>query len=1109
MPLKTAKPVVDPKVEPTVAPVEPPAVPAAQEGQPAPEVPNVQIPLSILDEDPSAPHIELDSKDNPVGVNPNEANAQADQLKAIQSGTEVATERPGGSGAALDATLTDNAQFNKTAQADAALSKTPVVGRAVQAVTGGLRDSLENTLNAAGMTSGWPEVPKGNTIAESVTRGVSQFFGDFIGAGKLLKAGNLLQGAGKIVTYGRTALQGATSDALAFDPLEARMSNLIQDSPSLANPITEYLASNADDSQLEGRLKNAIEGCVLGVAADGLLAAVKGTKRVIAARLKGGDKAAAKVEAEVADEIETITSHGKIGKVTPLPGTAGAAPELMSPELKSHIVERLAHPEGFPITPGTDFNLDKMIESPDGGKQAIELVSGALAPEIDKLKGGIQTLKETEELADILGEKAPELALHLAKDAKDASSAAARLVAGKRLLISTAGQVSQMAEAVRNGLGDSAKLSKMMDFMGSLQTNLKAVQTGAARTTSAGRIEITPDLLTDLVMAGGDARKVARILDPQTLLQRVTAAFTTIRVNNMLANPITQATNIVGGAVKTFLMPAERIIGGVLSLNKGAIKDGLRTYTALVSNAKDSLRMAGKALKLEAPVLAAKDSVLDGVPATRSLGNSWLAQAVRLPTRLMMTADEFFKQVNYRSSIQVDAVEEGLAKGLKGKELTKHISDSINESLDTFGAAKLIGERQRNALERAKRATYTQDLESAAIQGFDKWARGFAPLNVLVPFRKAPWNILKDATHHVPGAGALASKEFRADWVAGGSRRAEVIGKMAVGTAFATATASFMASGNISGKRPKGAVMPDGWQPYSIKMGDTWVSYQKVEPFGTMLGTIADYCQIANHATEQDRDNMVGSVMVAMAANLSNKTYLQGLGDIVDLAESGEPDKWEAFARKFAATSALPAYLGQAAKEADPHTHQAWDLKEEVMRRIPGFSDELPPMRNILGAPVDHSNGTFMVSPFALSKDTPEPVMKELSRLSQREGGFTMPDRVMGKVEMTHQQYDRLLELSGTMKIHGHTLMEALNDAVGSAKYKDLGDSRGTYGSAKRDWLNLLVGKYRLAAGAKLREEDKVLKAAWIQDKINKGAVKADRTDIFKSLADLNSNNQQ
>ncbi len=1104
MPLKKTKadkvePVVAPTVEPEVAPEATPAV------QPLP-----QIPLSALDEpagDPNAAHIELDDQGLPVGVNPNLANGLADELASKKGSTEIPTERPG-SQSQLDATLEGNKEFNKTANAADDLSKTSLLGRGVNAVAGGLRDSIENTLNAGGMTSGTSEVPKGDSIAESVTRGVSQFFGDFIGAGKLLKAGKILQGTGKVVSYGRAAIQGAASDALAFDPLEARMSNLIQDSPSLANPITEYLASDADDSQLEGRLKNAIEGCVLGLAADGLLAAVKGTKRVIAARLKGGDKAAAKVEAEVAEEIETITSHGKVGKVTPLPGTAGAAPELMSPELKAQIVDNLGKPPTGTIV-GQDFNVSKFLDAPDGGLHAIDEVSTALAPEIDKLKGGIQTLKETEELADILGTKAPELATALARDAKDASSAAARLVAGKRLLISTAGQVSQMAEAVRNGLGDSVKLSKMMDFMGSLQMNLKAVQTGAARTTSAGRITITPDLLTDLVMAGGDARKVARILDPQTLLQRGTAAFTTIRVNNMLANPITQATNIVGGAVKTFLMPAERIIGGALSLNKGAIKDGLRTYTALISNAKDSLRMAGKALKLESPVLAAKDSVLDGVPATRSLGNSWLAQAVRLPTRLMMTADEFFKQVNYRSAIQVDAMEEGLSKGLKGDALTKHVTDSINDSLDTFGTAKLTGERQRSALERAKRATYTQDLENAAIAGFDKWARSFAPLNVLVPFRKAPWNILKDATHHVPGLGAATSKEFRADWVAGGSRRAEVIGKMAVGTAFATAVTSFVASGTVSGKRPKGAVMPDGWQPYSFKMGDTWVSYQKVEPFGTVLGTIADYCQIANHATEQDRDNMVGSVMVAMAANLSNKTYLQGLGDIVELAESGEPDKWEAFARKFAATSALPAYLGQAAKEADPHTHQAWDLKEEVMRRIPGFSDELPPMRNILGAPVDHSSGTFMVSPFALSKDTPEPVMRELSRLSQREGGFAMPDRVMGKVELSHQQYDRLLELSGTMKLHGHTLMEALNDAVGSAKYKDLGDSRGTYGSAKRDWLNLLVGKYRLAAGAKLREEDKVLKAAWIQDKINKGAVKADRTDIFKSLAGLNTNNEQ
>ena len=60
---------------------------------------------------------------------------------------------------------------------------------------------------------------------------------------------------------------GAMADFIAFKEHEERFSNFIQNT-SLANPISEYLASDKSDNWLEGRLKNTLEGMGLGALAE-------------------------------------------------------------------------------------------------------------------------------------------------------------------------------------------------------------------------------------------------------------------------------------------------------------------------------------------------------------------------------------------------------------------------------------------------------------------------------------------------------------------------------------------------------------------------------------------------------------------------------------------------------------------------------------------------------------------------------------------------------------------------------------------------------------------------------------------------------------------------
>jgi len=124
---------------------------------------------------------------------------------------------------------------------------------------------------------------RSQTFVGTLGEGVTQFLTGFIPAagvasrvGALTKVGKAGKKALNLKGY---AAAGAVADFGVFQAQEERLSNLVQAFPSLANPVTEYLAADEDDGEIEGRFKNTIEGLALGGMADSLFAGVKAIKR--------------------------------------------------------------------------------------------------------------------------------------------------------------------------------------------------------------------------------------------------------------------------------------------------------------------------------------------------------------------------------------------------------------------------------------------------------------------------------------------------------------------------------------------------------------------------------------------------------------------------------------------------------------------------------------------------------------------------------------------------------------------------------------------------------------------------------------------------------------
>ncbi|MBC9129956.1 hypothetical protein FcAc13_01375 [Frischella sp. Ac13] len=127
---------------------------------------------------------------------------------------------------------------------------------------------------------------------------MSQFLVGFI---PMFKASKFIRPLQKMGSWGKGMIAGSVTDFVVFNPHEERLSNLIQQFPELANPVTEYLQAKPDDNAAEGRLKNSLEGLLIGSLAEPLTRSLRLLKY---ARIK---ITATEVRTKVHYKIDTVT----------------------------------------------------------------------------------------------------------------------------------------------------------------------------------------------------------------------------------------------------------------------------------------------------------------------------------------------------------------------------------------------------------------------------------------------------------------------------------------------------------------------------------------------------------------------------------------------------------------------------------------------------------------------------------------------------------------------------------------------------------------------------------------------------------------------------------
>ncbi len=801
----------------------------------------------------------------------------------------------------------------------------------------------------------------------------------------------------------------------------------------------------------------------------------------------GGANDLTPVEQAFKSRLDAHLNSGKpLEENPPLPpGPAQKISGASEPEINPSTMGGIAFGQKLPEMAG-NIKL-KNIDADYGPKKALVDFSDQYKGKIDEARRGKITLETTRLLADDLGISETQLL----KRRKGQAWNAEELLGARDLLNSSAQRIVKIRDEFYKKGPDKITDEDLLTFNlemrkhAAIQAEVSGLTAEAGRALSSFRIlseakkkagsvqslldqaggrEINREMLDKLLAIDPNDQAALNGFVKKSLFARTRDQVYEYWINAILSSPKTHAANIASNTLAT--------------LSRTMIEKPVAAITESVlakSQGRAPTRFLGE---VPAEIVGSVSGVLDAVKAFKhtfetgvsSLGPNKteltrdvaipgrLGKIIRVPTRMLAAADEFFKTVVYRGEISSLAYRKAKTEGLKGDAIGKRMDDillNIDKHPDI----------QKGAWREAQYRTFTKPLGKFGTQLIRlRDTSGIA--KYIVPFIKTPTNVMKYALERAPlTSQAVLIKKIRAGELKGADL-SDQIAKMAVGSALAVPIVMWAKSGIVTGSGPKdtkerNAMRRTGWQPYSIKVGDKYVSYARFEPLGSQLGLVADFSTMDIDKEGEDKANrLAGQIAYSIGNNVLNKTFMQQLSNLVDA--TSDPGRYGKNFTTRLATSFVPNIVASAAGAADKTVRNPADIGQAMKTKIPGVGKNVVPRRDIWGQEIQNEGNPVyrFLFPANISADKNSKVDEEILRLEMSPG---MPDKYLTikkeKVNLTEQEYDDFIVKSGEMA------RKNVERFVNSRGYERMDDQ------AKKDRIEALISDARSSVRDRLKIE--------------------------------------
>jgi hypothetical protein len=777
--------------------------------------------------------------------------------------------------------------------------------------------------------------------------------------------------------------------------------------------------------------------------------------------------------------------------------------------------------------PGEVFINWGRINTAEDVQAAMRDMADAFKGDVDEARRGVQTNDVTRELAERLGLSVDDILNRRRGEPWNAETAlAARRIytaSGEQLLAA-----AQRAAAPDASDVDQVAFRKMMAVHYAIQSEVLAARTETARALQSWSIpaeggRVPTRAIEQMLEASGGAMASKAMASRLAILAqqnpgavdafvqkgwgaRSVEAVQEVWINGLLSSPQTHIVNMASNTVVAFQQIYERGAARFVSdtVGSGEIAPGEASAMlyGLVTGLKDAFRLAGRTWRdgesgeLGA-LLGKTDLPREGAISARNMGateGSGLGNAidflghsvVRVPGRALGAEDAFFKSINYRMELHAASLREArqniaatgqpVTSDALSREVARIVANPPDHIRTAAADAALYATFNRQSGPIAQRLLALRNSESP------NWNLA---VTLVLPFIRTPANIISYSFERTPLAPIVG--QWRDDIAAGGVRRDLALARMGTGSAIMAMAFDFADQGAISGNGPddpgeREALTRQGWQPYSVKVGDRWVSYNRMDPFGFTMGFAADVADLLRRREVEpdevdDIRELVAAGAITIANTVVNKTYMQGVSDFV-LAASNPERYMEQFINNQAG-STVPAIAARGAQLTleDGAPRETNSPAEAVMARIPGLAARLPPRRDLWGEPRTASSGFGTafdtLTPFRTTQEVASPIDREIEQQGwniQRLGKRVAFDGADVNLRDFPEAYDQLVRLAGNElplpQFEGKGARDFLDAVVEgrssySALYKTLSDGKD---GGKERWVRTVVTAYRDAA---------------------------------------------
>ena len=499
--------------------------------------------------------------------------------------------------------------------------------------------------------------------------------------------------------------------------------------------------------------------------------------------------------------------------------------------------------------------------------------------------------------------------------------------------------------------------------------------------------------------------------------------------------------------------------------------------------------------------------------ARNNLDKDWVERAFN---RINKTNELYTREAVQREAANA-AREAGLSPMKDQEAYRRYIIDHMQKNYQ-----QNLANIAQQGKEAAEQVTFTRGLGEpgqgtliAVAEFIQKAKRHKNPIfsftaQVLLPFVRTPAQLIEFAGRRSWGLATeqlIGSPKVRGDKVsfqtgnifnaikqrnlkelAGASpvERQDYMGRLATGGFFMGSAALLYQNSALTGSGPtnpsaRRTLEMTGWQPYSIKIGDKYYSYRRLDPFSTFLQAVADFQEAQLYAekymgedeTQRGAGEEIAAALQTTFANLyRNKTFLAGVNQFMSAVTDPSGEEATSYTRLLAgSTIPMGSFMNQTNQMfVDEQVREVRSLVDAYKARVPMLSDDLRPRRNAFGEVLTRPD--TMLGFIETTTEKSDIVSTEIREIG---ASFSNPRKTRGPgggVDLTeikvgkYDAYDEFQRLVGEVTDNrGRTLRERMAQLINTPKYQNLDDD------IREDRLRSILTDFRGRAFSQLQKD--------------------------------------